>query len=201
MGPNSHINLNSLEEEQQLPSSVRTGVLYVDKPAPFADPVTNKITYVKTPIYVLDWYHNPQGGDSLEDDLIFAFTPVYKRLETGELDVGKAKESHTVAIYDKTSKLGLALGNPPTLTQVTTKPPVFIAPVTLGVDTFTHQQGKGFYERTPDKFSAGNGNLMPGKNTNIFVGLESIKWSEPNYLVGPNRKDYDQLLSTWFGVI
>lgn len=85
---------------------------------------------------------------------------------------------------------------------VTTKPPVFLAPVVMGVDTFTQEHGLGFYEREPDKFvmKDGHPSIEYGKNTGVFICLNSIKWDKAYVSAGQLIQDYVADKQLWFNL-
>lgn len=59
--------------------------------------------------------------------------------------------------------------------------PVFVAPLLIGVDTFTGASGLGFWEREQDRVLV-NGTkttIEHGKRTGVFICLSTLEWAEP----------------------
>lgn len=60
------------------------------------------------------------------------------------------------------------------------KPPLFMAMIEQGVDTFSGKAELGFKEKEPDTTTIDKGKLVTihGGDTGVFIGLSSIKWNE-----------------------
>lgn len=85
---------------------------------------------------------------------------------------------------------------------VETKPPLFLAPITLGVDTFTGLEEKGFYEREEDRHVIQDGRpaIKFGDNTGVFIGLSSIKWEKVYVDMNDVTKGYLANKQIWFNL-
>lgn len=60
-------------------------------------------------------------------------------------------------------------------------PPLFLAPLVHGKDTFSGQYGLGFFEREPDRvtYTETGPKIVTGELTGVFINLSSIKWKDP----------------------
>lgn len=87
--------------------------------------------------------------------------------------------------------------------RVETKPPLFLAPVVNGVDTFTGIEGRGFYEREEDRhilLPDGKPGIAYGDNTGVFIGLSSIRWDKVYVDVDSIAKGYLSQKQIWFNL-
>jgi len=65
----------------------------------------------------------------------------------------------------------------PSNVRKVTLPPLYRALQEEGIDTFSKERVKGFYERTEDR-QMGN-HFEPGERTGVFISDEIIRWDEP----------------------
>lgn len=81
-------------------------------------------------------------------------------------------------------------------------PPLFIAPIQYSEDTFTGKYGKGFYERTKDQFVNRDGKpaIAYGKNTGVFIGLDSIHWDKAYVDASSIVQDFVSDKELWFNL-
>nr|DAI05888.1 MAG TPA: hypothetical protein [Herelleviridae sp.] len=85
---------------------------------------------------------------------------------------------------------------------ISTKPPLFLAPVVFGKDTFTGVEERGFYEREEDRHVIQDGKpaIQFGDNTGVFIGLSSIKWERVYVDMNDVAKGYLANKQVWFNL-
>lgn len=80
------------------------------------------------------------------------------------------------------------------------KPPLFMADIEYGVDTFTGKHSRGFYEREKDtvKFVNNKVKIVFGEKTGVFVGLDSITWVK--LVIAPEDvyREYKARKTLWY---
>lgn len=173
------------------PSLIRRGVLSLK--------VTEKGKLVTTPVYIVE-YAKEQGGV----DLVSVFA-IKKGSTVPEKDFEVVTEELK---YKDSTFLGKFANNMlknqkniPEKRTVRVKPPLFIAPVVIGVGTFTGKIERGFYERERDRFKMiGNKEMAVeyGSNTGVFIGLNSVKWEKTYVNAGDLVQDFVADKQLWF---
>lgn len=80
-------------------------------------------------------------------------------------------------------------------------PPLFMTEVTEGVDTFTKEQARGFYEREKDSFAQrdGKGYVKHGEITGVFISLNNIVWYKEYILIGDILEEYTARKGVFLG--
>lgn len=86
--------------------------------------------------------------------------------------------------------------------KIIDKPPLFIATIQEGIDTFTGGYGRGFYERAKDEFRNGGGKpvIQYGQNTGVFISLNSVEWEKAYVDASSLVKDYITDKELWFNL-
>lgn len=157
---------------------------------------------IEKPIYIVEVAEEGYGT---------SIASVFQAVQEGEGDnivVQKAyKESITQQAFKESTFLGKVAQkvhskNLKPKRVVTTNPPVFLTPIVLGTDTFTGMSGLGFYEREPDRFVIHDGKptIEYGKNTGVFICLNSVKWEKVYVSAGQIVQDYIADKQLWFNL-
>lgn len=173
------------------PKLIRRGVLSMV----LAD---NKQEKVAKPIYIVEYAEELGGTDLVSVYGVKANSKVVEK----DYEVIVEKQS-----YGKDTFLGELANkvhgkNLPDKRVVRTKPPLFIAPVVIGVGTFTGKTELGFYERAKDRFvTTGTGvGVEYGKNTGVFIGLNSIKWEKTFINASDTLQSFVADKTLWFDI-
>lgn len=172
------------------PKLIRRGVLSMKQ--------VEKGKEVLKPIYVIEHAEELGGAD---------IVAVYRVKENSKPVVKDFQSVETRFKYRESTFLG-GLANKkleaqkevPVKRKVENKPPLFLAPITLGVGTFTGKLERGFYEREQDRFVLDNGKpkIQYGENTGVFIGLDSVKWDKAFVNAGDSINQYVQDKLIWF---
>lgn len=175
------------------PTLIRRGVLSMVTKQGMLQEVVVK------PIYIVEYAEEVGGVDLVS---VFGLKANSKMPEKDyEVIIQKQGFKTTTFLGDLASKVkGKDL---PEKKVIRTKPPLFIAPVVTGVNTFTGKTELGFYEREKDRFitTATGAGIEYGENTGVFVGLSSVKWEKTFVNAGDTVQSFvaDKLL--WFDLV
>lgn len=147
---------------------------------------TNEHPLPKLPIYVVETTSDE------EYQLIAVYKAVVSRDRRGKPVLDEygqyyaykdfeLKEVHDTKYSPRTElgRLASRMYAKPSKTVKVYKSPLFIAPLTYGVDTFTHKEGVGFNEYTEDIVSGTAGAKTELKPTGVFICLSSVSWDKP----------------------
>lgn len=189
---------NVLLDVTSTPTLIHRGTLTMKVKS--RDGLVNKVE--ERPIYIVELAEEPHGAN-----VVSVFTAVQEGTEDHVVVQKAYTENITKPAFKGTTFLGKVAQkvhekNLKPKREVTTKPPVFLAPVVMGVDTFTQEHGLGFYEREPDKFVMKDGqpSIEYGKNTGVFICLNSIKWGKAYVNAGQVIQDYVADKQLWFNL-
>lgn len=189
---------STLLDVKSKPALIRRGTLTMRVKA--KDSLISKVE--EKPVYIVELAEEPYGTNIVS---------VFSAVQVGKGDHLVVQKAYTETITQPSFKNTTFLGkvaqkvhekNLKPKRIVTTKPPVFLAPVVPGVDTFTREEGLGFYEREPDKFVIKDGQptIEYGKNTGVFICLNSIKWDKAYVNAGQLIQDYVADKQLWFNL-
>ena len=181
----------SLIDVNNPPTLIRRGVLSIKTK------VNNEVK--ETPVYIVELAEELTGTDVVS---------VYKVKEIGDSIQKDYIEEKVTPRFKSTTYLGelaqkIKGRSIKEQRRVETKPPLFLAPVVNGIDTFTGIEGKGFYEREEDRhilLPDGKPGIAYGDNTGVFIGLSSIKWDKAYVDVESITKGYLSQKQIWFNL-
>lgn len=154
------------------PNLIRRGVLTLT--------VEEEGQKVKKPIYIVELAEENGGGADIVSVYGIKANSNVVQKDYEEIIV-KAGYKETTELAKVASKvLKARKGGVPQKRELRTKPPLFLAPVVESIGTFTNVVERGFFEREPDRFRMEDGKpyIQYGKNTGVFIGLNSIKWEK-----------------------
>jgi len=136
-----------------------------------------------SPLYIVEYYDNEHEIETYAT--IYDVASISKKEDAPE----EAKQFPRKAYEKKTVKRGFGnktllsrkaskVHEPEEFVREVEKPPLFLARLQRGTDTFLGIEGMGFYERTKDRqVKRGDKIVMEGgENTGVFITLESIDW-------------------------
>lgn len=179
----------------QLPLKVHTGVLYKELPAlgGVVNPITKEPIMYNKPIYIVE---------HLVDPTSFDVVIVYSIKDNSKPPVKAFDEVKYETQYKGSTSLG-ALANQVGIKtkrkSIQERPPLFVTPVLQGVDTFTGQEGMGFFEREKDNFRA-SGKVIEGAQTGVFITLDSVTWNHTFVPAHNVLSDYLTVRDVWFNI-
>lgn len=179
----------------QLPLKVHSGVLYKEVPAlgGIVNPITKEPILYNKPIYIVEHVVDPTSFDVVM---------VYGVKDNSKPPVKAFDEVVSETKYLKGTPLGQLAdvkGIKTKRKSIVERPPLFVTPVFEGVDTFTRQEGLGFFERQKDNFRA-TGEIIEGAQTGVFVTLDSVTWNHTFIPANNILSDYLAVRDVWFGI-
>lgn len=181
-----------MDELTELGSSnlFHEGILYVDR----------------VPVYIVEYY-----DDGTSDTYVSVFNVAeVSRKENASREAKKyPRKAYEVRNIKKgfagntvLSDLAAKIYKPKEYTREVDKPPMFVAPIQYGKDTFQENEGMGFYERTKDRFvrktkGSKDVSIEPGNQTGVFISLDSIDWRKKSVPTNDIINSYQSRKSLW----
>lgn len=162
-----------------------------------------------SPLYIVEYFDNEYAPET--------YATVYEVAEASRKEDAseEAKQFPRKAYERKVVRRGYGdltplakkaaeIHEPEQFVREVERPPVFMARIQYGEDTFTGYEGMGFYERTKDRFvvgKGGNGEVVGGKNTGVFITLDSIDWRRHYVPTSDALNKYAMQRTLWDGLL
>lgn len=174
-------------------SDIRDSLITMDKMPPV---IKHGVMYImKKPVYIIELIED--GGTAAE------YVTVYEVEQNSKPPIKAYKKTVRQQGFKKTTLLGQLASERFKIAdkiEKITNPPLFMATLTYGVDTFSRKEGRGFYEREKDDIivSAKGVQVQRGDQTGVFINLDSITWEKAYVAPGDILKEFNARKALWF---
>lgn len=153
---------------------------------------------VSKPIYVVELAEEATGSDIASVYRVKpGSNPPIKDFDREEKELKYRESTYLGKLANASLKKA---GKKQRKVEVVEKPPLFLAPVTTAINTFTGELERGFFEREKDQLTIDSGKvkMVYGQETGVFIGLKLIMWEKAFVNTGDLVSQYIQDKAIWF---